>query len=174
MHELARSNKDLRLQLSWDGMEEFQNAERGMHDTVISSLESMITLDNHVASHVQVTPAMVPKLLENVDYIVSKMGSKAKVCLRPIPEVPGWTDEVLQVLRSQMTSVFLKYEDKIEKVANCERMLSSSGICGAGKSFGTFTPSGDIYACHRFYFSKNRDFKVGDISTGFFSTRKLS
>lgn len=37
----------------------------------LKNLEKYITLDNHLTAHVQVTPKMAVKLLENVDYIIT-------------------------------------------------------------------------------------------------------
>jgi uncharacterized protein len=172
IEQFFKDNSDVRIQISWDGHPDFQDAERGLSSDVETTLARMIKLTNHLCAHVQVTPTMVPRLLENVSYIASKMGSKMNVVLRHIPEVPGWTPEVLEKFREQLFLCYEKFEDKIEKLANCERALTSNGICGAGKNFGSFTPSGEIYACHRFYFNKNRDFKVGTVDEGFIHNAK--
>lgn len=168
-----KSEPEMRLQLSWDGMPEFQDAERGLSSVLESTLERMKLLPNSLHAHVQITPTMVPKLFDNINYIVEKMGDKANVVLRPISEIPGWDSEgLLERFREQLYLSFEKHEEKIEKVATCEQQIKSSGTCGAGKNFGAITPTGDIYACHRFYFNKNRDFKVGTLDGGFVETAK--
>jgi radical SAM protein with 4Fe4S-binding SPASM domain len=154
-------------------MPEFQNESRGMSQLVEQNIERMINnLNNSFSSHVQVTPNMVPRLFENVNYIAAKMKDKVKIVLRHIPEVPGWTPEVLEQLREQLFLCYEKYGDKIEKILHCERSLTSNGLCGAGKHFAGITPSGDIYGCHRFYFNKNRDFILGSLDGGFIHNAK--
>lgn len=168
-----KDNSDVRIQLSWDGMPEFQDITRGQHEKVEKTLSRLIMMDNHLTAHVQVVPTMVPKLFENVTYIANLMKDKARIVLRHIPEVEGWMEDgVLEKLREQLYLCYKTFDDKISKVAECEFGLQSNGLCGAGKNFGTFVPNGDIYACHRFYFNKNRDFKVGSLNEGFIHSSK--
>ncbi|MDR3563305.1 MAG: SPASM domain-containing protein [Negativicutes bacterium] len=173
IEEFLTMNPKIRLQLSWDGLPEFQEAERGQSQVLEQTLARMKLLPNDLHVHLQITPAMVPRLLENIDYIVGKMGDKANVVLRPIAELEGWQDEaLLEKFREQLYLAFQKHEDKLEKIASCEKQLASNGTCGAGKNFATVTPAGELYACHRFYFNKNRDFKVGSLDGGFISSAK--
>ncbi|MDR3563494.1 MAG: 4Fe-4S cluster-binding domain-containing protein [Negativicutes bacterium] len=173
IEEFFRKHPDIRLQLSWDGMPEFQDKERGMSDVVEETLARMVTLPNSLHAHLQITPNMVPKLAENIDYIIAKMGNKANVVLRPIAEIEDWDNEaLLSTFREQLFIAFSKHENKIDKIATCDQQVASLGTCGAGKNFATITPDGDLYACHRFYFNKNRDFKVGTLDDGFITTAK--
>lgn len=169
---LFNRNPELRLQLSWDGLPEFQDANRGMSAILEANLNRMLKMGNQITAHVQITPVMAPKLLENISYIVTKMGNKARVVIRPITEMDGWDTDTLTCFGEQLLQTYEKFGDIIDKVANCEHMIESNGTCGAGKNFCSVAPSGDLYACHRFYFQANRDFKVGSLSAGFLSNSK--
>lgn len=155
----------IRVQLSWDGMPKYQDTCRGMSPVFEESLKRWVTTGNPLDIHVQVTPEMAEGLLENIDYVNEK-APKAKIVLRPVGEL-SWDESTVNKLMQSAHAVFEKYGELIDKVSNCESALQSTGICAAGKTFGSVAPNGDIYACHRFYFAKNRNFKMGSIHEGF-------
>ena len=173
IEEFFRQNPHIRLQLSWDGMPKYQDKERGKSEVFEATLERAKTLPNSIYAHVQVSPTMAVNLLENVDYIAEKMGDKMSVTLRSVSEIEGWLEEgVLERYREQMFLVYEKYGEKIDRVRNCEFALRSAGTCGAGKLFASISPDGELYACHRFYLAKRRDFKMGTLKAGFEESAK--
>lgn len=162
-------NPRIRIQVSWDGLH--QDVTRGQSDCVVSTIKRLLTLPNQLTIHTQLTSHMVANFEESVDFMAAALGDRFRLAIRPIAEDKGWLDpEVCAKLRGVLFTVFAKYEDKIEKLSNCEFQLESPGTCGAGKNYASITPSGDLYACHRFYFQRNRHFKVGDLDKGFYDT----
>ena len=163
---LFTNNPSLRLQLSWDGMPKYQDATRGKSAEFEANIPAWNTLRCTTDIHVQIVPDMLPGLFENVMYIHGKF-PRAKIVLRPIGEADGWTDEKVNQLYAESHALYRELGEVIDKVANCESAIASEGTCVAGKNFAAIAPSGDMYACHRFYFGANREFKVGSLSEGF-------
>lgn len=168
---LFTNNPGLRLQLSWDGMPKYQDATRGKSEDFEANITAWNSLRCHIDVHVQIVPDMLPGLFENVMYIHGKI-PRAHIVLRPIGEADGWTDEKVNQLYAEAHSLYRELGEVIDKVANCESAISSEGTCGAGKTFAAVAPSGDLYACHRFYFGANREFKVGSLTEGFLSNSR--
>lgn len=171
LHSFLENHPRIRIQLSWDGMKEFQDSSRGRFEDVVPNIKKYCTLPNRIYSHVQVTPTVAPKLFENISFIGETMGDKFienSIVLRPIGEM-DWDNDTLQALYEGAYKCYVTFGDKIDRIAKCEAICNgdNGGVCGAGKNFCTVTPSGDLYACHRFYFQNNRDFKVGTLSGGF-------
>jgi len=175
--EFLKNNKKISVQISWDGLPEVQNGQRGKSELVEANIEKFDTLENHVSVHPIITPLMVPVLEENFDYIINKFKNR-KVNISPrfaSGDDGEWlNDEKLyNDLFNGLVNVFEKYPNQISLITNCESAIKGEpNTCGAGKFFMSITPNGDLYACHRFYTAKVKDFQVGTLDDGFFTTPK--
>lgn len=171
---LVKNHPDLQIQVSWQGISELQNQERGLAELVEANIKDMIhTLPNLIHIQMQLVPSMVERIEEAVDYIYAATSiSKGFIVLRPVPEVEGWTKDKLITMEEQLDKVFNKYGTKIKKILDCDRGWDAEMMfCAPGKNFCTIAPNGDIYPCHRFYFTREEQFKLGNIFDGLIDTK---
>lgn len=174
IERLFAEHPNINLQVSWMGLPELQDAQRGSSALVEQNIKRILTtFKNKFQVQIQVTPEVVFKLSETVDYIFNVTGDKGKVYIRPVPEADGWMEkDVLEEFTKQMTIVCNKHQTKIKKVCDVQSGMTSDKLyCNAGKTFCSITPSGDIYPCHRMYFLRKQDLKIGNIKTGFINTK---
>lgn len=165
---------DLEIQISWQGLPELQDADRGMSGLVEQNIREMVAmLPNKIHVQMQLLPATVDRIVDATDYIAATVGDNGGfIVLRPVPEMEGWNDETLNVLEEQLRIVFAKYGKRIKKLLDCHRGFDMEGLfCTPGSGFCSFSPSGDIYPCHRFYFSRKVKFKLGNVYTGITKTK---
>lgn len=160
---------DLEIQLSWQGLHELQDADRGVPALVEKNIREMIAvLPNKIQIQMQLLPDMVDKITEAVDYIYSVVGDNSGfIILRPVPEMAGWDADKLRIMAEQLQLVFVKYGKKIKRLLDCHRGFDAESLfCAPGSRFCSFAPNGDIYPCHRFYFTREQKFKLGNVDTG--------
>lgn len=167
-------HSNLNLQVSWMGLPELQDSQRGSSALVEQNIKRILnTFRNKFQVQVQVTPEVVSKLSGTVDYIFNVIGDKGKVYIRPVPEADGWMEkDILEEFTKQMTIACNKHQTKIKKVCDVQSGMTSDQLyCNAGKTFCSITPSGDIYPCHRMYFLRKQELKIGNIKTGFINNK---
>ena len=167
-------NPKVTLQVSWQGLADIQDIDRGAADIVeANSARIAAKLFNPFNVQLQIMPKNIYRLSEAVDHIVEVTKGKAAIILRPVPEATGWDGDpaIIAELENQMYICCEKYGPLIKRVSYCESgEIYHVNDCRAGREFCTFVPTGDIYLCHRFYFGQRNQsdkFKLGNLETGF-------
>jgi len=163
---------NLQVQLSWQGLAELQESFRGEAEIVEENIKRFLQLPNNIHIQIQVLPQSVDLLIHAVTKIYKTMGNKTgAIEVRPVPEVEGWNSKTLLTLNQSMSLLAKRYGSRLKRVWLCANgHFSDELYCSPGKGFAAFSPSGDIYPCHRFYFLKDSRFKLGDVKSGLVST----
>ena len=170
------NNPNIHLQLSWQGIAEMQNEDRGAAELVEYNVARISSnLSNRMDVQIQIMPKFVHLLAAAVDHIVSITKGKAAIVLRAVPEADGWNDPaVIAEMERQVYACVKKHGRLVKRLNDCESgEIIYKTDCMAGREFCAFVPSGDIYFCHRVYFGqrdKGEQFKIGDIEQGFYET----
>ena len=139
-----------------------------------------IRLNEFSSIHECVTPETIPLMFESYTYFYEKYGFKHQWFM-PI-NVDGYTDKLVEEYKNQMKMIF-DYLISINDISAIQSMPpfskkesqcnDYSKPCGAGCNFITFSPSGEIFPCHEFYFNdREKESKIGDIERGINNKRR--
>ena len=169
IRQIFLDNPKLKLQVSWMGLPEFQDSERGQSELVEKNIKRIVNeIPNDLQFQIQAIPKNIPKLEESIEYMVNIIGNRGIIYLRPVLEDPGWTAELIKEFERKFTNILSKYSRRFKKFPEAKKGLLASDIyCHLGKGFVSVTPDGDIYTCHRLIFHRDNIFKMGDVNTGF-------
>jgi len=170
IEQFAIDNPNITIQVSWQGLPELQEDSRGFATLVESNIKRIVSnTSNPFRIQMQILPNMVHQVVDAIDYIASVIGNRGNIIVRPVPEAEGWLmGNTLEVFEQQIALACSKHGNVLKKVCDAEEGLTSNvTYCGVGSKFCAIVPAGDIYPCHRFYFQRNQQFKLGNLKTGF-------
>jgi len=173
----------LDIQLSIDGMPEFQDKNRPFVNGAPSSaiieqnIEKYIKLfkklncqDYSVHVHSVINKASIGKMFDNYIYFLNK--GLPRIWFMPCHE-EEWSDEDVEIYRIEKQKIADYIYNKCLEENNAEFLNSYSSLakcalshpgkpCGMGWNYCTITAAGDIYPCHSVYF-QNKELKIGNV-----------
>lgn len=177
----------LNIQLSIDGIPEVQNHNRPFvnggktSDIVEKNIKRYVELYKelnfplqNLCVHSVLSKYSLPYTYESYLYF-RQLGIE---CVWFLPcHDEQWNDDDINLFEKEYQKIAdYIYEECKEKkssqplnsfssLANCVEKLPNK-TCGAGCSYATVAANGDLYACHHFYFHKDREkFKFGNVLT---------
>ncbi len=121
----------------------------------------------------------LPYLFDSYKYFREEWGV-SRIWFMPVHE-EEWIEDDIEIYKNELNKIadyvldIALRQNSVEEIRNynplnrCldKRTIFPSAPCGAGKTFGSITASGQIYPCHHFYFNDpDKELLLGNVFDG--------
>jgi radical SAM protein with 4Fe4S-binding SPASM domain len=180
----TNSPESFSIQISFDSIPEINDLQRidlngkGSSNNIINSIKKIRDLfnrinvpQNKISVHSVVTKATLPYAHKTYKFFKDELGFK-KIWFMALHE-EDWDDSDYDIFRREYTKIAndiiidcntngIQEHDVFTSLQYKDKRADKS--CGAGVSYCTITPNGDVYPCHGFL--TDPDTKIGSVFDG--------